>query len=221
MITCNLKRFKVGEDCPVFLHFVKLVLALLLLAGGLRHCKKYEAFGLLNVNDIVLAILQLLKDHDLVVHVDIDIHLSDDIFYSTDRVFMTVYSYFWRLFMGTGHQDDIGVGIDKYYSLNVPLEDGIDDESYQYLLQHLNPKQDLSLSIKGHAECVGYEIFQRSPTVVGWSIYIDGKFQILHVDEDLNEGNDRWDTDDMDSILSTVVFGWIFILLGDEALSGC
>ncbi|KDO85320.1 hypothetical protein CISIN_1g0476081mg, partial [Citrus sinensis] len=138
-------------------------------AGGLRHCKKYEAFGLLNVNDIVLAILQLLKDHDLVVHVDIDIHLSDDIFYSTDRVFMTVYSYFWRLFMGTGHQDDIGVGIDKYYSLNVPLEDGIDDESYQYLLQHLNPKQDLSLSIKGHAECVGYEIFQRSPTVVGWS----------------------------------------------------
>ncbi|KAH9694153.1 Stromal processing peptidase [Citrus sinensis] len=103
-------------------------------AGGLRHCKKYEAFGLLNVNDIVLAILQLLKDHDLVVHVDIDIHLSDDIFYSTDRVFMTVYSYFWRLFMGTGHQDDIGVGIDKYYSLNVPLEDGIDDESYQYLV---------------------------------------------------------------------------------------
>ena len=81
-----------------------------------------------------MAILQLLKDHDLVVHVDIDIHLSDDIFYSTDRVFMTVYSYFWRLFMGTGHQDDIGVGIDKYYSLNVPLEDGIDDESYQYLV---------------------------------------------------------------------------------------
>ncbi|KAK9220635.1 hypothetical protein WN943_009288 [Citrus x changshan-huyou] len=34
--------------------------------------------------------------------------------------------------MGTGHQDDIGVGIDKYYSLNVPLEDGIDDESYHY-----------------------------------------------------------------------------------------
>lgn len=43
----------------------------------------------------------------------------------------------------------------------------------------------------------------------------------IQVDEDLNEGNDRWDTDDMDSILSTVVFGWIFILLGDEALSGC
>lgn len=43
----------------------------------------------------------------------------------------------------------------------------------------------------------------------------------IQVDEDLNEGNDRWDTDDMDSILSAVVFGWIFILLGDEALSGC
>ena len=36
--------------------------------------------------------------------------------------------------MGTGHQDDIGVGIDKYYSRNVPLEDGIDYESYQYLV---------------------------------------------------------------------------------------
>ena len=43
----------------------------------------------------------------------------------------------------------------------------------------------------------------------------------IQVDEDLNEGNDRWDTDDMDSILLAVVFGWIFILLGDEALSGC
>ncbi|GAY49377.1 hypothetical protein CUMW_118670 [Citrus unshiu] len=157
-------------------------------AGGLRHCKKYEAFGLLNVNDIVLAILQLLKDHDLVVHVDIDIHLSDDIFYSTDRVFMTVYSYFWRLFMGTGHQDDIGVGIDKYYSLNVPLEDGIDDESYHY-------NTSISNKILVFPSKVMLNVFDTRS--------FNAPLPLLDGDEDLNEGNDRWDTDDMDSILST------------------
>lgn len=34
-------------------------------------------------------------------------------------------------FPGTGELKDIGAGRGKYYAVNVPLRDGITDESYQ------------------------------------------------------------------------------------------
>jgi histone deacetylase 1/2 len=61
-------------------------------AGGMHHAKKAEASGFCYVNDIVLAILELLKVHARVLYVDIDIHHGDGVeeaFYLTDRV-MTV-----------------------------------------------------------------------------------------------------------------------------------
>lgn len=58
-------------------------------SGGLHHAKKGEASGFCYVNDIVLCILELLKCHERVLYVDIDIHHGDGVeeaFYSTDRV---------------------------------------------------------------------------------------------------------------------------------------
>ena len=57
-------------------------------AGGLHHAKKSEASGFCYVNDIVLAILELLKYHQRVLYIDIDIHHGDGVeeaFYTTDR----------------------------------------------------------------------------------------------------------------------------------------
>ena len=57
-------------------------------AGGMHHAKKAEASGFCYVNDIVLAILELLKVHARVLYVDIDIHHGDGVeeaFYLTDR----------------------------------------------------------------------------------------------------------------------------------------
>lgn len=57
-------------------------------SGGLHHAKKMEASGFCYVNDIVLAILELLKYHPRVLYVDIDIHHGDGVeeaFYTTDR----------------------------------------------------------------------------------------------------------------------------------------
>lgn len=80
----QLKRFNVGEDCPVFDGLysfcqtyaggsvggaVKLNHGLCDIAinwsGGLHHAKKCEASGFCYVNDIVLAILELLKQHQV------------------------------------------------------------------------------------------------------------------------------------------------------------
>lgn len=58
----------------------------------MHHAKKAEASGFCYVNDIVMAILELLKVYARVLYVDIDIHHGDGVeeaFYLTDRV-MTV-----------------------------------------------------------------------------------------------------------------------------------
>jgi hypothetical protein len=57
-----------------------------------RTCGGGTRSGFCYVNDIVLAILELLKVHQRVLYVDIDIHHGDGVeeaFYTTDRV-MTV-----------------------------------------------------------------------------------------------------------------------------------
>ncbi|MCO5550667.1 hypothetical protein L7F22_004156 [Adiantum nelumboides] len=198
----QLKRFNVGEDCPVFdglysfcqtyaggsvggavsLNHEHADIAINW-AGGLHHAKKCEASGFCYVNDIVLAILELLKIHTRVLYIDIDIHHGDGVeeaFYTTDRVMTVSFHKFGDYFPGTGDLRDVGYGAGKYYSLNVPLNDGIDDESYQYLFKPIISKvmevyqpgavvlqcgaDSLSgdrlgcfnLSIKGHAECVRF-----------------------------------------------------------------
>jgi len=48
-------------------------------AGGLHHAKKCEASGFCYVNDIVLGILELLKYHNRVLYIDIDVHHGDGV----------------------------------------------------------------------------------------------------------------------------------------------
>jgi histone deacetylase 3 len=69
-----------------------------------------------------------------VLYIDIDIHHGDGVelaFYQSNRV-MTVsfHKYTGDFFPGTGKLDDNGHGLGKYFSLNVPLLDGIDDDMY-------------------------------------------------------------------------------------------
>jgi histone deacetylase 1/2 len=74
--------------------------------GGLHHAKKANASGFCYVNDIVLAILELLKYHARVLYIDIDIHHGDGVeeaFYSTDRVMTVSFHKFGDYFPGTGH----------------------------------------------------------------------------------------------------------------------
>jgi histone deacetylase 3 len=72
--------------------------------------------------------------HPRVLYIDIDIHHGDGVelaFYHTNRV-MTVsfHKYTGDFFPGTGKLDDNGSGIGKHFCLNVPLQDGIDDDMY-------------------------------------------------------------------------------------------
>ncbi|UYV65480.1 HDAC3 [Cordylochernes scorpioides] len=69
--------------------------------------------------------------HPRVLYIDIDIHHGDGVqeaFYLTDRV-MTVsfHKYGNYFFPGTGDMYEIGAEGGRYYSVNVPLKEGIDD----------------------------------------------------------------------------------------------
>lgn len=146
-------KFNIGDDCPIFdgLYDYSSIYAGASLdasrklingqsdiainwSGGLHHAKKFEASGFCYVNDIVLAILNLLRYHARVLYIDIDIHHGDGVqeaFYATDRVMtLSLHKYNGEYFPGTGNLDEYGTGQGKYYSLNVPLKDGIDDDSY-------------------------------------------------------------------------------------------
>ncbi|KAI8800767.1 hypothetical protein BJ742DRAFT_745047 [Cladochytrium replicatum] len=103
-------------------------------AGGLHHAKKFQASGFCYVNDIVLGILQLLRVFPRVLYVDIDVHHGDGVqeaFYESDRVFaLSFHRYNGIFFPATGALHEIGENKGKYYSLNIPLNESIDDASY-------------------------------------------------------------------------------------------
>ena len=208
----QLKRFNCAEDCPVFdglFNFCQIYTGgsvggavrlnhkqtdtVVNWAGGLHHAKKNEASGFCYVNDIVLAILELLKVHQRVLYIDIDIHHGDGVeeaFYTTDRVMTVSFHKFGEYFPGTGHLQDIGQHKGKHYSVNVPLKDGIDDESYNMLFKPVMAKVMemyapdavvfqsgadsltgdrlgcFNLSIRGHAECLKYMMTFNVPLLV-------------------------------------------------------
>lgn len=198
----QMQRFNVGEDCPVFdglyefcqlstggsiAGAVKLNKGLADIAvnwaGGLHHAKKSEASGFCYVNDISLAILELLKYHQRVLYIDIDIHHGDGVeeaFFTTDRVMTVSFHKYGEYFPGTGDLKDIGAGKGKYYAVNFPLRDGIDDESYRSIFEPVMTKVMetyqpsavvlqcgadslagdrlgcFNLSLKGHGRCVDF-----------------------------------------------------------------
>ena len=93
-----LDRFNICEDCPIFDGLYEYCQTytggsiagaarinqqstdiVINWAGGLHHAKRGEASGFCYTNDIVLAILELLKVHPRVLYVDIDIHHGDGV----------------------------------------------------------------------------------------------------------------------------------------------
>jgi len=208
----QMQRFNVGEDCPVFdglFEFCQIsaggsIAGAVKLnkqqtevcinwAGGLHHAKKSEASGFCYVNDIVLAILELLKHHQRVLYIDIDIHHGDGVeeaFYTTDRVMTVSFHKYGEYFPGTGDLKDIGAQAGKNYSLNFPLRDGMDDAGFEQIFQPIlgevmkmyDPSAIVlqcgadsltgdrlgcfNLTLKGHAKCVEYMLSFNKPILL-------------------------------------------------------
>ncbi|KAI9784215.1 MAG: histone deacetylase [Peltula sp. TS41687] len=158
-------QYNIGDDCPIFdglydycaLYAGASVDAARKIcndesdiainwSGGLHHAKKSSASGFCYINDIVLAILQLLRVHPRVLYIDIDVHHGDGVeqaFWSTDRVMTLSFHKYDRdnFFPGTGPISSTGpkrsLDPGAHHSLNVPLNDGIDDQDYVWLFREI------------------------------------------------------------------------------------
>lgn len=154
-------------------------------AGGLHHAKKNEASGFCYINDIVLAILELLRHYPRVLYIDIDVHHGDGVqeaFYTSDRVLtLSFHKHGDGFFPGTGDlHHELGARAGRYCSVNVPLRNGIDDAGYAYVFQpvvraaveHFRPAAivlqcgadslgcdrlgSFNLSLAGHGACIKF-----------------------------------------------------------------
>lgn len=153
-------------------------------SGGLHHAKKSEASGFCYINDIVLAILELLRYHTRVLYIDIDVHHGDGVqeaFYNSNRVFtLSLHKYGNDFFPCTGSLRETGVSLGQHFCMNVPLADGIDDASYvslfkailEPIVQTFDPSAIVlqcgadslgndrlgcfNLSVAAHGECVRF-----------------------------------------------------------------
>jgi histone deacetylase 1/2 len=134
-----------------------------------------------------------------VLYIDIDVHHGDGVeeaFYTTDRVMTCSFHKYGEYFPGTGELRDIGIGQGKHYAVNVPLRDGIDNDSYKSIfepvitaiMEYFNPDAVVlqcggdslsgdrlgcfNLSMDGHANCVKYvKSFNRPTLVLGGGGY--------------------------------------------------
>ena len=199
----EVQRFNIGLDCPIFdgLYRYAAICAggsldasrklannqsdiAINWTGGLHHAKKFEASGFCYINDIVLGILNLLRTMPRVLYIDIDVHHGDGVqeaFYLSDRVMtLSFHKYDGYYFPGTGDIGEIGGERGKHYCLNVPLQDGIEDEQYTQLYRSVldqvmtkfQPSAvvlqcgadslggdrlgGFNLNIRAHAECVRF-----------------------------------------------------------------
>jgi histone deacetylase HOS2 len=122
--------------------------------------------------------------HPRVLYIDIDIHHGDGVqeaFYRSNRVLtVSFHKYGNHFFPGTGAVVETGLNEGKYFSLNVPLQDGIDDDTYIRLFREVmdpvitcfRPSAivlqcgadslardrlgSFNLSIEAHGECVSF-----------------------------------------------------------------
>uniref|UniRef100_A0A2C9JYC4 Histone deacetylase n=1 Tax=Biomphalaria glabrata TaxID=6526 RepID=A0A2C9JYC4_BIOGL len=162
--------------------------------GGWHHAKRDTASGFCYINDVVLCILKLRQQFDKVLYVDIDLHHGDGVeeaFATTSKV-MTV--SFHKLapgfYPGSGELNDVGTGRGKYFTVNIPLMDGIKDKEYFSIFTKVmkqvkdrflpdaivmqcgadtlseDPMTSFNLTHFGIAKCVCYMLTWNLPTVL-------------------------------------------------------
>lgn len=114
----------IDKTCNVAIHW----------EGGWHHAHRSEAAGFCYVNDVVLGILELRRMFRRVLYIDLDVHHGDGVqeaFAGTDKVLtVSVHQYEPGFYPGTGAVNDVGFGLGRGYSINLPLRSGASDSTF-------------------------------------------------------------------------------------------
>jgi len=155
------KQFNLGdEDCPTFpglFDFIKLYVSATLTGvhrileenanvafnplGGLHHASRSHAEGFCYINDAIVAIDALLAQGLRVAYIDIDAHHGNgvqDAYWQDDRVLVvSLHEDPLKQYPGTGFETEIGGGIGRGYTVNIPLPQHTDDEAYCWVFDQV------------------------------------------------------------------------------------
>lgn len=111
--------------------------------GGFHHAGRDHAEGFCYVNDIAVAVMQLLKQGLRVAFVDIDAHHGNgvqDAFYRDNRVLTISFHQNGKdIYPWSGFESEIGEGPGKGFSVNCPLPAGTDDEIFEHAFGEIVP----------------------------------------------------------------------------------
>ncbi|XP_065208681.1 histone deacetylase 8-like [Planococcus citri] len=150
--------YGIGYDCPIVEHVFELssliagssITAAKILCerksdvvinwyGGWHHAQRDQAEGFCYVNDIVLAIEELRVSFGRVLYIDLDIHHGNGVenaYNFTSKVLtLSFHKHEAGFYPGTGDLKDVGIGKGKFYTVNVPLKEGMNNISYRYLFE--------------------------------------------------------------------------------------
>jgi acetoin utilization deacetylase AcuC-like enzyme len=113
-------------------------------AGGLHHALRERASGFCIYNDAAVAIASSLQAREArVLYLDFDAHHGDGVqaaFYDEPRVLtFSIHETGRHLFPGTGFLHELGAGLGRGYSLNLPVEPFTEDDSWLAALHLLLP----------------------------------------------------------------------------------
>lgn len=146
-------EFGLGYDCPLIegiYRFVETIAGASITAaqvlvngmarvainwcGGWHHAQRDEAEGFCYINDVVLAIHKLREKFNRVLYIDFDLHHGNGVenaFAFTPHVLtLSLHKYEPGFYPGSGKLLDVGFGQGRYYTVNVPLKDGVRDDNY-------------------------------------------------------------------------------------------
>nr|XP_061810937.1 histone deacetylase 8-like [Nerophis lumbriciformis] len=163
-------------------------------AGGWHHAKKDQASGFCYINDAVLGILKLCEKFDRVLYVDVDLHHGDGVeeaFNFTSKVMtVSLHKFSPGFFPGTGDVTNVGLCRGRWYTVNVPFEDGIRDDRYYQVFSSImqdvhacfnpdavvmqlgadtlagDPMCSFNMTPIGVAKCLQYVLQWRLPTLL-------------------------------------------------------
>ena len=111
--------------------------------GGMHHAGRDHASGFCYVNDIAIAVQELVNSGFRIACIDIDVHNGNgvhDAFYDTDRVLtVSVHESGETIYPGTGFENEIGAGNGEGFNVNIPLKNGSDDEVHSYAFEAVVP----------------------------------------------------------------------------------
>jgi acetoin utilization deacetylase AcuC-like enzyme/acyl-CoA hydrolase/GNAT superfamily N-acetyltransferase len=149
-----------GDDCPVFAGIFDYILlytsatitgvnliteqnanVVLNPLGGFHHASRSYAEGFCYVNDAIAAIDLLLARGFRVAYIDIDAHHGNgvqDAYYGDDRVLtVSLHQTGKTLYPWSGFETEIGEGIGRGFTINVPLPEETDDEAYERVFRRV------------------------------------------------------------------------------------